>query len=1636
MQRIRKTGCGGGGRAAARRPGQHSRAWIWGGLAGLAGLWLSACSSPEMKEDREAIDIIEKLRADFQVKTLDPVTMTEVKVPFLQPSYVAGGKLEGGRLQATFDPAGGRQRVQLEMAELANGEVRLQADAHPMAIRFAPVQTMPVPPRIGRGYVVFKSALAGGGHLIRALTAHGVEDYAFFAQQPGSESLSYKLVLDDHVAGLRLVNNLIEALDGGGVPRLRVAAPQLIDSTGTVREASLSLADCVADRSLESPIGRPPLPTYAKTCTVTASWTGQSVSYPALVDPSWVSAGTMGINRIVGFSMTWLSNGNVLVAGGLVAGTLTATQTAELYIPSQNAWTTVASMAAARTAHTATALWNGKVLIAGGASGSLLSPTALSSTELFDPATGTWSNARSLDTAGLTPRMSHTASLLPDGRVLVVGGQASPLTAAPEASIYDPERNRWSPARKLGSARYGHTATVTQTGTVFVFGGYSASNTALGSGEVYDATTDSWTATANAPLTGRVSHAATLLPSGEVLLTGGAGTAGVTPYGVALTAPYSSAELYSPGSNRFTLAASLRTARRGHTTSLQPDGTVLAIGGYGSTYLADSETYDVASNRWSSGPTLATARSGHAALVVPNGAFPDFVGNPVVVVAGGNNSSGTAEAYATSTCGTAFLSSGDGSEGLFAPKGNVTLAAGLHQFAAINVASGLRLTASGSGILDLRSLGAATVAGVIDVSGADGAAGIDQGVTNNDIQGANGGGGRTGNPDSPGAPARVQGCPATAGGGLGSAGASRQACAPGGQFGGGAGGAAADGNPNAVAGGGGGYGGGGGGGLPGQPDKSQPDPVYGSKGGGASGGDPGGNGGGKPGKAPKGPTGTSRSAGYTATAGKSLASDLAVGTGGGGGTIGESAAADLAIITTFQPGSGGGGGAGGGTLSYPSAGHAGGGGGGGGGGALRIVSANKLTINGEVKANGGQGGPAGGDYAAGGGGGSGGAIALVGKSLSLVGKLSAAGGVGGAAAGSLSVAGGQGGLGRIALVAYGVGSGGTCSLTGTMTPPASATGVACMTSTPAAVCTDREDACGYAYVQAGTPACTTGPLVLSGPPSVSPGAAGIRLMGSGGTGTGYTFQMLSNIAGSVVGQTSGIYTAGSIDGESDIVAVSDSGGNTASLTIPIKKLTLTAAAGSVPPRGSTTLSASGGGGGPYRYTLTGNASGAPSFADSTVGAYVAGPQSGTDTITVSDAESGSQTVNIVVTAGVSITEPPNPRPNWVYPRSQTQLTAAGGSNTGFLWTIASLDPLIPPNGTISGTGLYTAGPIGSFTDAVTVTDSLGNAATYNMHTYPAVSLTPGSWSLAAGTNKTFIAADGSTTGYTFSLKTNLSGGAITPTGGVYTAGSTKGVVDVIEVRDSLGATATATAAVDPAVTIAPAFLVTYPSAPAQRFVSSGGTGTGYTWSKLTSCSGFTLDADGTYYPGALGSCVDVLGVTDSGGNTARVAVNVGASVAISPTPVSPASALAIVPRDSLQLSGSGGSGTYTWKLLSNLSGATVSGTGLYTAGSTGSVADIVQVKDSAGRSAAVQIAVGPAITISPAGPTLPILGTQTFVAQGGKGAPYTWKISAGSGTPTINASGVYTAGRTGNSTDQITAKDSLGNQATIQVYVQ
>jgi hypothetical protein len=165
--------------------------------------------------------------------------------------------------------------------------------------------------------------------------------------------------------------------------------------------------------------------------------------------------------------------------------------------------------------------------------------------------------------------------------------------------------------------------------------------------------------------------------------------------------------------------------------------------------------------------------------------------------------------------------------------------------------------------------------------------------------------------------------------------------------------------------------------------------------------------------------------------------------GGGGGSIGPFASADLAVATTFQTGSGGGGGSAD-YLNRPEFG--GSSGGGGGGGALMITSATKISVTGQVFANGGKGGDA---YigtgkitgcnpqpGAGGGGGSGGVIYMMAPNIdvSSTATISAAGGGGGLQ--SLYATGGGGGVGGLGRIRLSV-TPGTCTLSGTFNPPLS-----------------------------------------------------------------------------------------------------------------------------------------------------------------------------------------------------------------------------------------------------------------------------------------------------------------------------------------------------------------------------------------------------------------------------------------------------------------------------------------------------------------------------------------------------------------------------------------------------------------------
>ena len=142
----------------------------------------------------------------------------------------------------------------------------------------------------------------------------------------------------------------------------------------------------------------------------------EGLSYPLVIDPSWVTTGNLATARSH-HTATLLPSGKVLVAGGFnesCSETCGALSSAELYDPATGLWSPTGSLATARWLHTATLLPSGKVLVAGGYNTSI---GGLSSAELYDPASGTWSATGSLWAA----RDSHTATLLPSGKVLVAG---------------------------------------------------------------------------------------------------------------------------------------------------------------------------------------------------------------------------------------------------------------------------------------------------------------------------------------------------------------------------------------------------------------------------------------------------------------------------------------------------------------------------------------------------------------------------------------------------------------------------------------------------------------------------------------------------------------------------------------------------------------------------------------------------------------------------------------------------------------------------------------------------------------------------------------------------------------------------------------------------------------------------------------------------------------------------------------------------------------------------------------------------------------------------------------------------------------------------------------------------------------
>ncbi len=316
----------------------------------------------------------------------------------------------------------------------------------------------------------------------------------------------------------------------------------------------------------------------------------------------------------VNHTATLLVDGRVLVTGGDPGG-----NSAELYDPTLGTWQfTTHSMATARADHSAVRLSDGRVLIFGCGAG-------FNTSEIFDPATQQFTATGNLN----IQRCSSEALLLSDGRVMVIAGRipgGSPFVTA-TSEIYNPATGVWTLAASLPTAGTGaiapgytnHTASLLPDGKVVVTGGYDGFTFNTASGVFrYDPATNIWT-TLSAMAVQRNQHAAAVLPSGRLVIV-----AGRHPSSISFS--YGSTELYD-----FTVPAavpgpSLANTRANLAIVRLQDGRVLASGGFN--YLgspccnvstASLELFDEGAGTWTEVGPMVIGRSLHTATQLMNG---------------------------------------------------------------------------------------------------------------------------------------------------------------------------------------------------------------------------------------------------------------------------------------------------------------------------------------------------------------------------------------------------------------------------------------------------------------------------------------------------------------------------------------------------------------------------------------------------------------------------------------------------------------------------------------------------------------------------------------------------------------------------------------------------------------------------------------------------------------------------------------------------------------------------------------------------------------------------------------------------------------------------------------------------------
>ncbi len=304
-----------------------------------------------------------------------------------------------------------------------------------------------------------------------------------------------------------------------------------------------------------------------------------------------------------------LATGEILVVGGLDPDDPQITSyKSELVDPATGRVTLLTQPLLGRVNHTVTAGWGDRVAVIGGTEfrrgdrgTTYWAP--VDRVEVFIPGSRTWLIGEPL----LEARSDHGATALPDGRILVTGGnQGTRLLRTTE--IYDPSQDTWTPAAPMPRARTQLSIATLPDGRVLVAGGFREDGRLTISTLLYDPARDAWS-DGPAMLDARLNHAMVALANGDLLFIGG------ESYGSG------TAERYDFRKNRFTDAGRIAFPRVVPQAALLGDGRVLLTGGLafpargGFRPLIDSEIWDPRSSSWNAAGDAPSARA--YGLLVP-----------------------------------------------------------------------------------------------------------------------------------------------------------------------------------------------------------------------------------------------------------------------------------------------------------------------------------------------------------------------------------------------------------------------------------------------------------------------------------------------------------------------------------------------------------------------------------------------------------------------------------------------------------------------------------------------------------------------------------------------------------------------------------------------------------------------------------------------------------------------------------------------------------------------------------------------------------------------------------------------------------------------------------------------------------